>query len=77
MEIKLSQYTPRKVEETFITPKVSTSTRNKTLEDITKIHLNSDAIHEMKEDTLPNIVLETKITLIRRRETREEIMLML
>ena len=31
----------------------------------------------MKEDTLPNIVLETKITLIRRREIREYSMLML
>ena len=31
----------------------------------------------MKDDTLPKIVLETKITLIRRRETREDIMLML
>ena len=31
----------------------------------------------MKEDTLPKTVLETRLTLIRRRETREDIMLML
>ena len=31
----------------------------------------------MKEDTLLEIVLETKIDLTRRRETREDIMLML
>ena len=31
----------------------------------------------MKDDTLPKIVLETKIALTRRRETREDIMLML
>ena len=31
----------------------------------------------MKEDTLQNTVLETRLTLIRRRETREDIMLML
>ena len=31
----------------------------------------------MKDDTLQKIVLETRLTLIRRRETREDIMLML
>ena len=31
----------------------------------------------MKEDTFPKIVLETRLTPIRRRETREDIMLML
>ena len=31
----------------------------------------------MKEDTLQKTVLETRLTLIRRRETREDIMLML
>ena len=31
----------------------------------------------MKEDTLVEIVLETKMALTRRRETREDIMLML
>ena len=74
MNIKLLQYTPRKAEETLITPNVSTSIRKIILEEI---YLNSDVIHEMKEDTLPKIVLETKITLIRRRETREYIMLMM
>ena len=41
------------------------------------IYLNSDAIHLMKDDTFQNIVLETRLTLIRIRETREYIMLML
>ena len=31
----------------------------------------------MKEDTLPNTVLETRLTPIRRMETREDIMFML
>ena len=31
----------------------------------------------MKDDTLPKTVLETRLTPIRRRETREDIMLML
>ena len=31
----------------------------------------------MKEDTLQKIVLETRLNLIRRKETREDIMLML
>ena len=31
----------------------------------------------MKEDTFPETVLEIRLTLIRRRETREDIMLML
>ena len=31
----------------------------------------------MKEDTVPNIILEARLTPIRRRETREDIMLML
>ena len=34
-------------------------------------------IHVMKEDTLLDIVLRTKVALTRRRETREDIMLML
>ena len=76
MKLKLSQYTPRKVEETFITPKVTTSTRNITLEYLPEIYLNSDAIHVMKNDTLPEIFLETKVALTRRR-TKENIMLTL
>ena len=77
MKINLSQYTPRKEEETFITPKVSTSTRKITLEYLTEIYLNSNAIHVMKEDTLQEIVLETNIDLSRTRETRKDIILML
>ena len=74
MKIKLLRYTPRKVKETLITLKVGISTINITLEEI---YLNSYVIHVMKEDTLPKIVLETKIDLTRRREKREDIMLML
>ena len=74
MKINLSQFNPRKAEEALITPKIRNSTRKITLE---KIYLNSDVIHVMKEDTLPKIVLEIRLILIRRRETREDIMLML
>ena len=74
MKIELLQYTPRKAKETLITPKVSNSTRKITSEEN---YLNSDAIHVIKEDTLPETVLETKIALTRRRETREDIMLTL
>ena len=75
MKIKLSQYNPIKLEQTIA--KVSTPTRKITLEDLAKIYLNSDAIHVMKDDTFPEIVLETKLALTRRTETREDIMLML
>ena len=74
MKIKLSQYTPRKAKEFLITPEVSNSTRNITLE---AINLNLDVIHVMKKDTLPEIVLEAKKNFTRRKETREDIMLML
>ena len=73
MNIKLSQSTPRKAEEVLITPKVSTSTKKITLEEI---YLNLDVIHVMKNDTLQETVLKAKIALTRR-ETREDIMLML
>ena len=61
MKIKLSQYNLRKAEQTIT--KVSTPTRKITLEDLAEIYLNSDAIHVMKEDTLPKIVLEIKMAL--------------
>ena len=77
MKIKLSQHTPRKAEETFITPKVRNSTRKIALEDLIEIYLNSDAIHVMKEDTLPNIVLEIRVVLTRIRTIKEDIMLTL
>ena len=47
-----------------------------TLESL-EISLSSFAIHVMKEDTLLDIVLRTKLALTRRRETREDSMLML
>ena len=77
MKIKLSKYTPIKVEGTIIIPKVSILTKEITLEDQARIYPNSNAIHVMREDTMLEIVLETKITLTRIRETREETMLML
>ena len=77
MKINLSQYTPRKSEGTFIIPKVSILTRNITLEDIAEIYLNSDVLLVMREDTMPEIVLEIRVTLTRKMETREAIMLTL
>ena len=56
MKIKLSHYTPRKVEGTIIITKVSTLI----LKELTRIYLNLDAIHVMKEDTMLEIVLGTK-----------------
>ena len=77
MKINLSQYNPRKVEGTIIIPNVIILTRKITLEDLIQIYLNSDVLHVMREDTMPEIVLETKMALTRRRETREDTMLML
>ena len=73
VKIKLSQYNPRKPE--LATIEVSTLTKRETLE-ILEICLSKFAIHVMKENTLLEIILETKVALIRRRETREDIMLM-
>ena len=42
-----------------------------------EISLSLFSIHVMREDTLLEIVLRTKVALTRRRETREDIMLML
>ena len=75
VKINLSQYNPRKAESTIT--KVSTLTKRKTLESVTKICLSTFALHVMKEDTLQEIFLETKIYLTRGRETRKHVMLML
>ena len=77
MKIKLSQYTPRKADWTIIIPKVSIITRKITLENITKIYLNTDALHVMKEDTLQEIVPRIGIDLTRIRTTKEYSMLTL
>ena len=77
MKIKISQYTTRKAKETIIIPKVSILTRKITLQDLTDIYLNSYVLLVMREDTMPEIVLEIRVTLTRRRETREDIMLIL
>ena len=69
MKIKLLPPTPRKPKGTIITPKV----RLITLEEI---GLLLDVIHVIRKVTYPNYVL-TKGIQRRRRETREDIMLML
>ena len=74
MKIKLSQYNPRNPDPA--TTEVSTLIKIITLESL-DICLNAFAIHVMKEDTFLEIVLRTKVALTRRRETREDIMLML
>ena len=65
---------PRKPD--LATAEVSTLIKGITLESL-EISLSSFAIHVMKEDTFLEIVLRTKVALTRRRETREDIMLML
>ena len=80
MKIKLSQYTPRKSKgSTIISRKVSIHTRIKkiTPKDLAEIYLMSDAIHVMRRDTSPEIVLEIKVALTRRRTIKEDIMLTL
>ena len=69
MNIKLSQFTPRKPGGTIITPKVSIIT-------LQEIGLLLDVTHVMGKVTYPNTSL-TKGTKRRRRETREDIMLMM
>ena len=48
-----------------------------TLEDLAEIYLNSDSIHVMRKDIVPEIVLEIRGALTRRRKTKEDIMLTL
>ena len=60
MKIKLSQYTQRKIENTFITQKVSILSRKVTQKNQTEIYLNLDALLVMREDTMPEIVLGKK-----------------
>ena len=69
-----AQYNPRKPD--LAITEVSTLIKGKDLE-ILEISLSSFSIHVMKEDTLLEIFLETKVALIRIREIREGIMLML
>ena len=71
MNINLSQYNPRREKQTII--KVSTFI----IEYLTRIYLNLDALHVIKEDTMIETVLRTKMALTRRKETRKDIMLML
>ena len=71
MKIKLSQCTPRKSGQTIT--KVSILI----LINLTKIEPDSDASYVMKKDTMLENFLRIKMSLTRRRETREDIMLML
>ena len=73
MKIKLSQYNPRNPDPAII--EVSILIKGITSE-ILEISLSLFAIHVMREDTLLEIVLRTKVALTRRRETREDIILM-
>ena len=77
MKTKLSQYTPRKAEWIIAITNVSTLNRKITLEYLTEIFLILDALYVMRKDTSTNFVVEIKVALTRRRETREYIMLML
>ena len=74
MKIKLSQYNPRNPD--LAITEVSTLIIGITLESL-EISLSRFAIHVMKEDTLLEIVLRIKVALTRRRDTTEDIMLML
>ena len=58
-------------------PKGKHSHQKDNLEDITEIYLNSNVLLVMRKSTMPEIVLEIKVALTRRREIREDIMLML
>ena len=79
MKINLSQNTPRKLQGTTIISKVSILARIRkiTIEDLAEIYLNLDAIHVMRKDTSPKIVLEIEVAPTRRRTTKEDIMLTL
>ena len=76
MKIKISQYTPIKLEVTFIIPKVSILTRKITLEDIAEIYLVSNSIHVMRKDTSLEVVPEIEVAPTRKK-TKEDIMLTL
>ena len=79
MNINLSQHAPRKVEGTTIIQMVSILTRmiKIILEDITEIYPKSDVIHVTRKETFLESVLETKVALTRKRETKEDIILTL
>ena len=74
MKIKLSQNNPRKPD--LATTEVSTLINGINLE-ILEIGLSSFVIHVMKYDTLLEIFLRTKIAALRRKGTKEDIILML
>ena len=74
MKIKISQYNPRNPDPA--TTEVSTLIKEITLE-ILEICLSTFDIHVMKEDIFLETVLKIKVALTIRRETREDIMLML
>ena len=71
MKIKLSQYNPRRAKQ------IITEVNILILINLIRIDPDSDASYVMKNDTMLKNVLRTQIYLTRRRETREDIMLML
>ena len=77
MNTKLSLYTPSltpsQTKEDLVALEVSTLTKIT----IEKICLGLDVIHVKRKDTMLYNVIETKMSLTIRRETREYIMLML
>ena len=56
---------------------ITTRIRGIIVEDPEEIYLMSNAIHVMRRDTSPEIVLEIEVALTRRRTTKEDIMLTL
>ena len=71
MKIKLSQYNPRR------TKQIITELRILILINLIRIDPDSNDSYVMKKDTMLKNVLRTQMSLTRRRETREDIMLML
>ena len=71
MKIKLSLYNPRRAKQ------IITEVRILILINLIRIDPYSDASYVMKKDTMLNNVLRTQMSLTRRRETRDDIMLML
>ena len=66
----------KKIRRDYHHPKGNHSHQKDTLEYLTEIYLNTDALHVMIKDTLLDIVLEIRVTLTRRR-TKEDIILTL
>ena len=81
MKPKLSQHTQRGMITRGCTTTVRKKNTTTRIREVTlnpeEIYLPVDAIHVMRRDTSPKIVLEIKVALTRRRTTKEDIMLTL